>query len=75
MGYKKVILKSDQEPATIALLEECSRTTSVNIVREEGKAYDSASNGKIESMVQVIEKQFRAMRDALETKAREKTAP
>ena len=67
LGDKKVLVRSDQEPAILALREEVEKHTHVEIVDEESKAYDSQSNGKIESVVQKVEKHFRTMKDALQT--------
>ena len=52
MGYKRIILKTDNEPAILALKEEIKRTSNVEIVPEESPAYESKSNGEIEREVQ-----------------------
>ena len=72
LGHKRVIIRSDQEPAITALREELKRRTWVEIVNGESQAYDSQTNGKIESVVQRVEKQFRVMRDALESRIKER---
>ena len=41
-----------------ALIEEAKKSTTVEVVIEESAAYDSQSNGMIESVVQQIEKQI-----------------
>jgi hypothetical protein len=68
LGHKKVTFRSDQERSIMALREEVKRHTWVQIVDEKSKAYDSQSNGTIENVVQVFEKQFRTLRDALESR-------
>ena len=68
LGHKKVTIKSDQERAIIAMREEIKRHTWVEIVDEKSKAYDSQSNGQAENAVQIVEKQFRTLRDSFETR-------
>ncbi len=68
LGYRKVIVKNDNEPATMALINEVKIMSDVEIVPEHPPAYDSRTSGKAENAVQRIEGQFRTLRDALETR-------
>ena len=68
LGYKKMILKSDQEPAIMALKESVKRERDEDIVMEESPVGESASNGSIENAVRNVQGQVRSMRDALETR-------
>ena len=47
MGYNGVIMKSDNEPAILALKEEVKTHSEVEIVPEESPLYASKSNGEI----------------------------
>ena len=68
LGYKKMILRSDQEPAIMALKESVKRERDEDIVMEESPVGESASNGSIENAVRNVQGQVRSMRDALETR-------
>ena len=70
LGHKKIIIRSDQELAIIALRKEFERSTHVEIVHEESMAYDSQSNGVIEASRSGVREQFRTLRDSLETRLR-----
>ena len=72
LGYTRIIMKSDNEPSVLSLKDEIKRTSGVEIVPEESPAYESKSNGEIEREIQNVQEQFRAMRDALETKVKER---
>ena len=68
LGYKRVVLKSDQEPAIMSLKEGVKNESGAEIVLEESPGYDSKGNGEIEQAVQLVQGQFRAMKDALESR-------
>ena len=68
MGYKRIIMRSDNEPAILALKEELKKNTEVEIVPEESPAYESKSNGEIEREIQAVQEQFRVMKDGLESR-------
>lgn len=72
LGYKKVILRSDNEPAILALKEAVRRETDVEIVSEEVPVGDHQANGSIENAVKQVQGQFRAIKDAFETSYRTK---
>lgn len=68
LGHNRIILKSDQEPAIIALKTAVKGRKTVEIVPEESPAYASSSNGAIESTNKHIQDQIRALKDALESR-------
>ena len=72
LGHKRIVLKSDNEPAIKSLKDEVKRHTSVEIVNEESPVYESKSQGKCERTVQKVQEQFRAMKDGLETRLGER---
>ncbi len=51
LGYKKAILKSDNEPAILSLKEAVRRETSLEIVMEESFVGDHQANGIAENAV------------------------
>ena len=67
MGYKRVILKSDNEASILALKEAVRRETDVEIVTEESPVGDHQANGAIENAVKQVQGQFRVLKDALES--------
>ena len=72
LGYKKIVMKTDNENAIMALKGEVKHRSHVEIIPEQSAAYDSKAAGKIENAVQRIEKQFITLRDALQTRINEK---
>ena len=68
LGYKRVLLKSDQEPAILSLKERVKNESGVEIMMEESPEYDSAGNGEVENAIQMVQGQFRTMKDGLESK-------
>ena len=81
LGYEQITLKSDGEPAIKALKEAVQADSSMKIelsgrqgkplgqiIKEESPAYDSRSNGRIESVIKSIQGQVRTMKDALESR-------
>ena len=61
LGHPELILKSDNEPAIIALKEATKRERSERIVFESPPVKESQANGAIENAVQQVQGQFRAM--------------
>ena len=68
LGYKKILLKSDQEPAVLALKEAVKNELGIEVIDEESPEYDSQANGEVERAIQMVQGQFRAMKDSLETR-------
>ena len=68
-GYRRVILKSDQEPAVMSLKEAVKREIDieVEVAFEESPVGEHQSNGEIENAVNRIRGQIRVTKDALET--------
>ena len=62
-GYKRVILKSDNEPAIKALKAKVKEASSVEVILEEGKTGDKPSTGAVEVS---SKRQCRAMKSALQ---------
>ena len=72
LGYSKVILKSDNEPAIVKLLTETLKSLRVEgleqVCEEHPPPYDPQSNGGIEIGVKLIKGQLRTMRSDLESR-------
>ena len=66
LGYKRVIIKSDQEPALIDLVKAVAENWEGEVVKEHSPAHESQSNGFIERAVQSIVGQARVIKTALE---------
>ena len=72
LGYKRLILKSDQERAEITLKEGVRRELMGEVIFEESPVGEHASNGEIESAIKRLGMQVRTMKDALEARYKEK---
>ena len=68
LGYRRLIMKSDQEPALVALTEEVQKEFHGNIIFERSPVQQSSSNGMIESGIRTCGSQIRVMKAALEKK-------
>lgn len=66
LGYPKVILKSDGEPAIVALKDAVKLEVGIEVIKEESPAGDHQANGHVEAAVRHVQGQFRTMRSALE---------
>ena len=60
LGYKKLILKSDNEVAIVALKQAVKRERDQDIILEESPEYDSMGNGEVERQIQEVQGQIRA---------------
>jgi len=69
LGYKRVVMKSDQEPAMIALIRRVQEKAHCEIVPEHSPVGESRSNGEVERAIQTIEGLARTLKDALQTNA------
>ena len=56
LGYKRVIIKSDQEPSVVALRVEMMRMSRTEMVPEFSPVKDSKSNGAAEKAVQTVKR-------------------
>lgn len=73
LGYPRVILKSDNEPAIVRHLKESLKALRVEgleqAAEEHPPPYDPQSNGGIEIGVKLVKGHLKAMRSALQEKA------
>ena len=67
-GHKKIVLKSDNEPAIVKLKRAVKAERSEDIVLEEMAAYDSRGNGEIENAVGKVQGSFRSIKGGLESR-------
>ena len=65
VGERKVILKSDQEPAILALKDAVMAHSEFNVSGEESAVGDHSGNGAIEQAVQRVQGQTRVLKEAL----------
>ena len=68
LGHSRVILKSDQEPALMSLKDAVKSEVRADVVLEESPEYESKSNGEVERAIQMVQGQFRTMKDRLESR-------
>ena len=68
MGYKQVVMKSDQEPALRTLIETVKATWNGDAALENSPVGESESNGAVERAIQTWSGQVRTMKDALESR-------
>ena len=62
LAHPEIILKSDGEPAIIALIQAVQRERHERIVMEESPVHDSTANGGIENAIQQVQGQIRAIK-------------
>ena len=69
LGHRKVVLKTDGEPAIIAVSNSVKeRCSQVDIIPENSVTGDSASNGEAENANKLVQNQVRTMYDALKAR-------
>ncbi len=68
MGYRKVVLRSDQEPAVSALLDKIKELRNEETIIEWAPRFDSDAHGLAERAVQAVEGQVRTMKLELESR-------
>jgi hypothetical protein len=66
LGYKDIVLKSDQEPAMMSFVEIVKANWNGNAVLENSPVRESEANGAVERAIQTWEGQVRTVKDALE---------
>ena len=70
LGYTRVTLKSDNEPAIVKLLSEALRELRINgvsqVLEEHSPEYDPRSNGSAEVGVKLLKNHLRTIRSNLE---------
>ena len=69
-GYKRVILKSDQEPSIVAVLREAANLWKGEVVPEGSPKGESKSNGEVERAVQNMQGLARTLKEAIEIKTK-----
>ena len=69
MGYKRIILKSDQEPIIIALCDAVNNGWHGEIVPEASAKGESKSNGEVERAVQSVHGLARTLKDFWEQRS------
>ena len=76
LGYTRVTLKCDNEPAIVAVLKESLKTLRIDGVEqameEHPPPYDSQANGKVESAVKSVRGMVRTLQVALENQLKSK---
>ena len=75
MAYKRLVLRSDQEPAITALAEAIKQHCQTEIVLEMAPKVDKNANGHAERAVQAVEGQTRAIKFELEDRVGCEIAP
>ncbi len=67
-GLRRMIIKSDQEPAIVDLLRvvKSERPESIELQPEESPVGESASNSEVERAIQTVQGQIRALRSSME---------
>jgi len=79
LGYAKVILKSDNEPAIVKLLKEALATLKVSGVDQAGEEhsppYDSQANGSVENAVKLVKCRMRTLKLCLERRIGKRIPP
>ena len=68
IGYKEVVLKSDQEPAMLSFVEVVKASWDGDAALEASPVGESEANGAAERAIQTWKGQVRTMKDALETR-------
>ena len=70
LGYSRVVLKSDQEPAIKELKARVKMERAEDIIMEEAPAYEHRANGEVERAIQTVQGQVRTLKSALEARYR-----
>jgi hypothetical protein len=72
LGYNRIINKSDNEPAIVALKTAAAREAGIEAVPKESPVGDHAANGEIENVVKDVQRKIRANKSSLEAKLKMK---
>ena len=65
LGYKKIVLKSDNESSILALKQAVKDSTHVEIIPEESPIGDHQANGEVGNAIKRFAGQFRALRESV----------
>ena len=72
LGYNRIVLKSDGEPAIVALKAAVKRERREEIIMEESPVDEHQSNGEIENAVRQVQGMTRTIKSGLEEKIEKK---
>ena len=72
LGHKRIVMRSDNEPAILALKEAVRRETDVDVILEEVPVGDHQANGIVENAVKQVRWQFRVLKGTLDTRYNER---
>ena len=75
LGYRKILLKSDNESSILALKQAVKDSTHVEIVPEESPGGDHQANGEVENAIKRFAGQFRAFKENLESRYQQRLSP
>ena len=75
MGYKRAVIKTDQEPSIMEVKECIKAERQEEILGEESAVHDSRSNAEAERAIQSVQGQVRTIKDALEVRMGESLSP
>ncbi len=68
LGVRKVIIKSDQEPAILSLKTKLQELGDIDVLLEESPVHESKTNGEVENVVRQIQGQTRILRSPWESR-------
>jgi len=76
LGYSRVILRSDNEPAIVAVLKETLKGLRIDVLEQAAEdhppAHDSKSSGSVENAVRQVQGLLRTVKDCLETQIQQR---
>ena len=72
LGYRRVSLRCDKEPAIVALAEKAKRLSSIDVMVETAPKADKNANGAAERAVQALEGQVRTLKIEVEERVQGK---
>ena len=78
LGYSKLLLKSDNEPAVVKLLKETLaglKVTGMSVGEEHSPPFDSQANGAAEAAVKQVKTRLRTMKLCLERRIGKRIPP
>ena len=71
LGYRKLIVKTDGEPAIVAVQEAVARARTFETIAENPPAHDPQANGEAERAVSEVKAQMRAVKIGLEMRLKD----
>ena len=75
LGYRKILLKTDGEPALVQVQEAVIKSRMQEAIPENPPAHDPQSNGVAEAAVREVKAQIRAVKIGLESRIKVKIQP